>query len=316
MIDKRKEDVEHSITASLDFILANESRDGSWVDWQLPVGESDAWMTAFVGYKLRIVPDHLRYKTAGPVGRASEWILRNEYVDGGWGYNESVGSDADSTAYAIMFLASVGKTIPERSFVHLREFQREDGGFATYLARNDSWGFSHPDVSPIALLALLTKYQCKDPFIDRGFRYVLKQRTSEGLWNSFWWDTFLWSTETNLSLLNTVKSQWDVNEITKTIESLLQVRPSNAFEAALLISCIFHTNSEFGLEKASEWVDQLLREQLSDGSWKSEPILRLVKYHYFEPWKCEDSGILYCDPKRIFTTSTVFEALCKVYAFI
>jgi len=42
---------------------------------------------------------------------------------------KSVGIDADSTAYAILFLASEGFSIPHGSYDRLKSFQRQDGGF-------------------------------------------------------------------------------------------------------------------------------------------------------------------------------------------
>jgi squalene cyclase len=315
MISKRKKRVEQAIVASLTYIVAHQSEAGNWVDWRLPTGESDAWTTAYVGCKLRALPDHLRIKASTWTGAASEWVLENEYSDGGWGYNEGVGSDADSTAYAILFLASEGKAVPARSYARLKGFQMADGGFSTYVARseNDSWGFSHPDVTPIALLALLTEHDPEDASVSRGIEYALKQRTPGGWWNSFWWDSFLYSTQANLSLLNAVKAHWDA---TKTTECLLRTRTKNVFEAGLLASSVLQIPFESRETKACELTDQLIREQRRDGSWESRPILRLTKDNCFEPWNCEDAGILFSDPERLFTSSTVLEALCMVYAFL
>jgi len=315
MSTKRRERMKRSILASLEYILTHQSEDGSWVDWQLPPGWSDAWTTAYVGYKLRLVPSYLRERSNGLTRAASEWILRNEYSDGGWGYNKEVGTDADSTAYAILFLASQERTVPARSYKLLREFQCSEGGFSTFIARDriDSWRVSHPDVSPIVLLALLTKYTRKAFFIKRGIEYVIKQRTSDGVWNSFWWDSYLYSVEANLSLLKTVNVHLDK---TMMIERLLLAKPRRAFEVALLISCILHTESMLGEARIFELVDQLISEQRSDGSWTSDPILRVTNYKCFEPWNCKDYGSLYYDPKRLFTSSTVLEALCKVHEIL
>lgn len=311
MSAKRKEAVEESIVTSLEYILAHQSDDGSWVDCQLPPGWSDAWMTAYVGYKLRNIPGKLRGRIADSARSASKWLQRNEYLDGGWGYNREAGSDADSIAYAILFLVSAGEKVSVRNYRCLMEFQCRDGGFATYLdnGRTDSWRVSHPDVTPIALQALLTKYIHGTPPIKKGTEYVLKQRTSGGLWNSFWWDSFLYGTEVNLSLLDAVGVRFDK---AKTAESLLRVAPKKAFESAMLISCILFTFTELD-DKIFELADQLIREQETDGSWKSVPIVRLTKNDCFEPWAVKDSGRLYPDPRRLITTSTVFESLCKVW---
>lgn len=307
--------VERAIIASLEYIENHQSENGSWVDWQLPPGQSDGWTTAYVGYKLRHVPTNLRHISKSTIQAASDWILRNENSDGGWGYNKKVGSDADSTAYAILFLRSEERPVPVRSYRFLKEFQCSDGGFSTYKASegNDSWRISHPDVSPIALIALGTKYSRKTSWIKRGINYVIKQRTSNGMWNSFWWDSNIYSVEANLSFLNTVKVQFDANGM---IEILRRAKHKKAFEVALLISCILHTEDKFREAKISNLVDQLILEQRSDGSWTSEPILRVTKQNCFEPWNSGDPGSLYSDPNRLFTSSTVLESLCKVYKLL
>lgn len=312
MSTKWKKALEGSIVSSLGYILSHQSKDGSWMDCQFPPGPSDAWATAYVGYRLKRVPNRLKSRAARSTLSASKWLKRNEYADAGWGYNRVSGSDADSTACAILLLVSEGEKVSIRSYRHLMEFQSADGGFSFYLptGRADSWRVSHPDITPVALEALLTRYDRKNPRIKKGLEYVLKQRTSDGLWNSFWWDSFLYGTEANLSFLDTIGALFGKE---KTVESLLQVSPRNAFESALLISCTLYTSAE-SKARVFELADQLVQEQEADGSWKNAPIIRLTENDCFEPWSVKDAGGLYTDSRRLITTSTVLESLCKVYA--
>lgn len=310
---EKKLALERAISASLRYVTSNQSEDGSWVDWQLPVGESDAWITGYVGYKLRFLPSLLKSEAEVFMSKAYGWLLEHEYAEGGWGYNEGVGSDADSTAFAILFLASEGKIAHARSFDCLKRFQMEDGGFSTYVAKSkhDSWGVSHPDVTPIALLALLTKYGVDDVSVSRGIEYVLRHRSLEGWWDSFWWDSCLYSTQANVSFLNSAKVTWDV---TGTIEFLNLVKTKNAFEDALLISIMLEIPHDPLMKKACQLADHLIKEQDQDGSWRSEPILRVTRNNCFEPWAQKSSGNLFGDPKRLLTSSTILDSLCRVYA--
>src|ERR1700722_10729424 len=98
---ERIKSLERVLGSSLEYILSRQRRDGSWGDWALPPGESSIWTTAFVGCRL--------------TGLAATWLEERIFSDGGWGYNEEVGSDADSTALAILFLASQGKRVSEDS---------------------------------------------------------------------------------------------------------------------------------------------------------------------------------------------------------
>src|SRR6266404_5070315 len=140
----RKELLEEAIGAGWKYIRDKQSKDGRWTDWQLPPGRSSTWTSAYIGYKLRLLPTHLAENVARARRTAAEWLLANEFPGGGWGYNESVGIDADSTAYAILFLASEGFSIPHGSYDRLKSFQRQDGGFSTFQPSDDvgSWGCS------------------------------------------------------------------------------------------------------------------------------------------------------------------------------
>lgn len=185
-----KDSLERSVVRALDYVVSLQSEDGSWLDWKLPVGESDAWATAYIGYKLRMVPNHLKSIVEDSRGRAAEWLLKKEYAEGGWGYNDLVGSDADSTSFAIIFLDSTGRAPPYKSYKLLNEFQSNDGGFSTYktISFKNSWGVSHPDVTPIVLIALMTRYGPRHPRIVKGIEYVRTQQTPEGnsqfeVWN-------------------------------------------------------------------------------------------------------------------------------------
>lgn len=308
-----KDYVESAIINALEYILSHQSENGSWIEWKLPPGESDAWTTAFIGCKLRFLPQRLKSMIMDPAKTASEWIAKKQYPDGGWGYNDFVGSDADSTAYCIIFLDSMGKTVPYKAYLLLDRFQSPDGGFSTYISRNfnGSWGTSHPDVTPVALMAAMTKYGLNHPLMRKGIEYVLTQQTPEGIWNSFWWNTFLYSTELSLAVINAVETNIDKSKVKKT---LLKVKPENAFEAAILISSLLYTDPHKNeIDAIDKIVNDLLKTQQPNGSWISAPILRLTDRKCFEPWKHGDSGTVYLDPNRLFTTSTVVEALSKVF---
>lgn len=301
--------LERSIGAGLDFILALESANGSWTDWDLPPGSSSVWTTAYIGYKMRCLPEHLRAKAAPRVIAASHWLLDNEFADGGWGYNGAVGSDADSTSFAILFLASAGRRVPDAAYTHLARYQCSNGGFSTYLfdGESDSWTASVPDVTPIALLALLTKTAPDYRTLQRGIDYVLEQKTAEGLWNSFWWDSFLYATEANLSFLRAT------NVEIPAPADLSRIPPANAFETALLISSLLYLDP-FGQRTAiRNLADKLIVQQQSDGSWKTAPILRITRRDCFEPWTSNEPGPLFPDPHRLFTTSTVLHALSRTF---
>src|SRR5260370_35156329 len=105
MSSVKKQRLGRALGLSLEYILGRQQTDGSWVDWNLPPGQSCIWTTAYVGYRLKNIPAYLRSRTQAPMRAASNWLLRNMFSDSGWGNSEETGSDADSTALAIWFLS-------------------------------------------------------------------------------------------------------------------------------------------------------------------------------------------------------------------
>jgi squalene cyclase len=315
MTPEKRQSLEWALNSGITYILSRQEDDGSWVDWQLPPGESRAWTTAFVGCKLVSLQQCLCRNIAPLIRRAAEWLLHNISDDKGWGYNSLVGSDADSTAHAILLLSQCAEPVPDESYRHLQQFQRPDGGFSTYLPQNgpSSWTVSHPDVTPIALLALLTKYSYHEAFIERGLAYVLRQRTAAGLWNSFWWESFIYSTEANLSLVSTSSC---IQEMADTRGSLTRFMPEKPFEIALQLSALLSLNDTAPEANIGWLIDQsshqLVTKQHADGSWKNESILRVTNRDCYEPWSYRESGALFSDPNRLFTSTTVVAALSKV----
>jgi squalene cyclase len=299
-----------AIAAGLNYILARQAEDGSWTEWALPLGSSSTWTTAYVGFKLRDLPSDLASTAATPIRAAARWLGEHAFADCGWGYNEIVDSDADSTSYAILFLASAGQPVSDESYNVLQNLQRADGGFATYLpiGESNSWNVSHPDVTPIALLALLTHPTPDRNVIQRGTECVLRQKTSLGLWNSFWWGSCLYGTEASLSLLNAVGIE------TTLSATLTQIKPTNAFEMALLTSSLLYASCDGSHVMMCDLVNELITQQQADGSWTTAPILRVTQRNCYEPWGSGDPGQLYEESARLFTTATVLHALTKVDA--
>lgn len=301
-------EVHRAIVSGSRYVMDRQSPAGSWTEWQLPPGQSCAWATAAITYKLRLVPDRIVDGVERARRSAAQWLFDHECPLGGWGYNEMVGSDADSTALAILSLSAEGFDVPTKCYRRLLEFQRIDGGFATYV-RGDSWGGSHPDVSPIAVLALLTRYDPASDAVARGVAFVLGQMTSSGLWNSFWWLSPLYATEASLALLRAVAHPV---EHALVLQGLGRVAPRNAFDTALLILSLINADRRAGLAACTRFIRRLVEEQELDGSWKSEPILRVTRQDCFEPWNAPDAGAIFSDPSRLFTSSTVLEALSTV----
>jgi hypothetical protein len=305
MADSAQISVEQAVARGSVYIINSQSADGAWTEWNLPPGRSRAWATAFVGYRTRLVPAAQQPGLATARAAASEWLIAHQFDGGGWGYNEWVCADADSTALGILFLASLGIEAPESSYTRLRQLQRVDGGFATY-DEPGSWGAPHPDVTPIAVLALLTKDARSSPCVERGLEYVRRQRDDEsGLWHSFWWTSPAYATEGSVRLLTTAESSFDRR---RTRDGLLDFVPQNAFEAGLRLSALLHLDHAIG-DAVDPLIGDMLRRQRSDGSFPSAPVLRVTRRDCAEPWSADDAGEVFQDDGCLFATSVAVECL-------
>ncbi|MEO5654515.1 MAG: prenyltransferase/squalene oxidase repeat-containing protein [Nitrosospira sp.] len=318
MSENLEAELERVIGAGVRYILEHQLASGCWVDWELPPGQCLMWTTAYIGYKLSGLPENLLKETLFARKKAAQWLLVNELPGHGWGYNGTVGVDADSTAHAILFLSSVGTGLPEGSYRRLEAFQSEDGGFSTYQRCDSygSWCVSHPEVTSMAILALLTRAECSQQTmaINRGVDYIVEQRTQSGLWNSFWWETPLYGTNTCLALLNAVDC---MKNCANTRENLLLTAPNNEFEAALLLSASMRVTADIeaslALPVASALARRLISTQRLDGSWNAVPILRVTRRDCYKPWCEADAGALYADQNRLFTSVSVVDALAQFW---
>lgn len=294
-----------ALSRGVGFVLAGQDNQGAWTDWALPPGPSPDWTTAYVGLRLSSVGPLDRAALDEPLVRAAHWLLSRQSTDGGWGYNQAVEPDADSTAQALLFLAATGQSAPPEARTFLARHQQPEGGFATFAPDSftGSWGLSHPEITAVALLALRAHPSgLPQDDLARGVAWLQRIRRSDGLWNSFWWSTPLVATEVNLALLAALG-------MTEPLPSTLASWPPlDSLETALLLSIMSPAAPRPRLEQLAR---RLLANQRDDGSWKSAPALRITARDCEHPWEAKVSGPLFADPQRLHCTATALAALSK-----
>ena len=179
-----------ALARGLSFLLSRQHPAGFWTDWDLPVGSSSLWTTAYIGWRLTSygqVADVLN-TVADALQRAADWLEASELTGGGWGYTESVGADADSTSLGILFLQAMGRRVPETALQRLLSFHRDDGGFGTYSYEQSfgAWTSSQVEITAIAALALQAAGMAPDT-VTRATTFLRHHRRADGLWDSYWW---------------------------------------------------------------------------------------------------------------------------------
>lgn len=301
-------DISTAVTGGVRFLQAAQHTD-HWRDFQLPVGESDQWVTAYVLAQLGRLVGVLDLEGLTPrVERALDWLGAVRSGNGGWGYNATTGDDADSTAWAGQALRIHGRSLPAEVRQMLLGCLSPSGGVVTYptgAASGPAWSTPTAEVTAPALRALDGTISAKQ--FGAGRHFVHSQGRSDGLWSSYWWLSPLYATREALSLS---LSMPHAGPSDATVNALRKYVPCGPYESALLLQCRLFA----GLQSlALELVRPLLRLQWSDGSWDGTAYLRLTHPDVYEPWATIDAGPVFQDVNRVFTTATVLSALADAF---
>ena len=296
---RRARSVREAIRAASSFLC--DARCGDcWLDYELPVGTSNAWVTAYTLAKLATVHRDLLPEDATRVIRqALDWLVSVCSRDGGWGFNLTVPNDADSTAWAILALRRQNRPIPESARHFLSLCREAKGSFTTYPRSRSTpnlWMAAAPDVSAAAMAALEEQW---NPTVES---FLSQWWTPDCTLPAYWWTSPFYT----LSLLLEAFPEFAASPAGQsTIVTLDKATPASSFDAALLLVSLVLLNRPRAAAVASE----LRHLQRVDGSWPSSAVLRLPTPEMERPWDAIDSRRLFRDQNAVFTTATAVAAL-------
>ncbi|MEZ4424981.1 MAG: hypothetical protein R3E98_16420 [Gemmatimonadota bacterium] len=276
-----------------DRLLALQERDGSWRDYDLEPGRSDAWITAVAGTCLASVfPEDERVHAA--CARAAAF-LEAERRAAGWGYNRNAACDADTTSWVVRFLAQRDRISRADAESLLRPFFDAEGRAHTFnAARFGSWAHAHEDVTPNAGLALLAAGVPVEQLRTLRETHLAVFRPGTG-WTSFWWSSDSYANALSLEFLD---ASGGIPDPVRHGLVLPEGDPPSAFEAAQRLT----VRTLLGLDPGDE-IAWLHAAQLPDGSWSGAPVLRVPD---------QSDGARYsehADTSAILTTGLVIRAL-------
>jgi hypothetical protein len=278
------------------YLVGARAPDGPWEDYRLPIGVSDAWVTAYVALALAGEPGAGRAAACG----GAAWLLANRRGPRGWGYNAAAGPDTDSTAHALLLFRALGRRVPAADTAWLLSRRRPDGGFATFDGPG-AWGGAHPDVTPPAFRALPAGTRRR--LGARVLRYARGVRHTDGSWPAYWWRTRHYATYHNLLLLRALGRPERYLPVVRGDET-------RAVHTAMDLALVLAAAAVGGAPRPL--VDGLARElagvQRPDGGWDGGPNLRVTDPACERPWDAP-AGALYTDLRGLVTTATALAAL-------
>jgi hypothetical protein len=281
---------------------------GEWRDFDLPVGASTSWVTAYIGDACLEACAHasIGQCVRRRCGAAARSLLRT-IRPGGWGFNLKVPTDADSTAMAILFLRRLGLA-PLNPGQLLADFANPSGGYTTYsrTLRDDAWANTHSDVAPTVVRAVYDGAHRDEK--RRAIDFVLLSREPEGNWRSYWWRSDLFATEVSLRVLCWAQmSDMCDDSASWLLRNSISATP---FEQALHVRSLTYLSERTGARAACRvLISELLDQQQDDGLWAPGAWLRVTDPGSSKPWvAATQSGNLYLD-RGLFTSGTVVSSL-------
>jgi squalene cyclase len=326
-----------ALERGIEFLKSRQGSDGLWRDFLTPAGEASSWPTAFIGTAL-----HTAGLGASALQRAAAALIALQDSAGGWGYNEKVPHDADSTACALLFLTHVDclSDARQRAATCLLSHQLQDsGGFATFRnpdpirqcmrvgpwMRFDGWCQPLTEVTALAGRALATSgLGSGGTFLHAAWQFVRTRQCANGSWTSYWWPSPHYATlqAVELALLMGADqyaqraSDWALRSQTTDGAWEMPSEPHSAFATALCLSILVKVRADpTSIVRAAR---HLARMQDVDGGWPSHPILRIplpgrVDPEKRRPWPFRNrvDGIVIRDQHQTFTSAACITALAS-----
>jgi squalene-hopene/tetraprenyl-beta-curcumene cyclase len=302
-----------------------------------PAGAASEWPTGVIATAL-----HLAAARASALERAADALVARQNADGGWGYNEDVPSDADSTACVLLLLALMGHRgdhCRRAASCLVGHQRREDGGVATYRepgpirrfmgvsrwVRFTGWCRPHTEVTAAAgrALAALAPDE-RRPEADAAWRYVRSQQRGDGSWASYWWTSPHHAT---LQAVELAVSPGDRDAIDRAADWALRRQDedggwsapgaaTSAFATALSLSVLVSAGA--GRQPIARAIHRLAALQEDDGGWPSHPIMRIPLPGDPDPDRRGrrrllglGGGLVVRDQRRTFTSAACVAALAR-----
>lgn len=321
------------LSEGIEFLRSRQGSDGLWRDFVTLAGEGADWPTGFIAMQLALAG-----MERTPLDRAADALAAIQHDDGGWGYHAGVPTDADSTAWVLLLLATLRrrKKHVRRAAACLARHQNPDsGGLPTYLEPGpirrfmglgqhiglDGWCSAHVEVTATGGRAFAA--------VGGGFRnaaaaawnFIRSRQREDGCWQSYWWVSPHFPTLQAVELACAVgdtkaaerAADWARREL---LGDVGRATLTSAFLTALSLSLLASTGARGpALSRAVERLDTL---QDADGGWPSHAEMRIPPPGVAEPHNCDSwridglgTGVVIHDQHRLFTSAACVAALAR-----
>ena len=333
--------LDNAISQGLNYIQLKKSEDGLWRDFRTLAGQSSDWVSGFVAYAV-----YCNQELDDRVMKTFKILVERQRSNGGWSYNSEVPTDCDSTAWVVLCLSlgPVWKPSAIRRALHYIQMHQttDDGGFATYTIHDGihdyikaphkkvirGWTHSHASVTSVAIQSLLINgISVQSETIQKAAKFLLSKREKSGIWSSYWWKGYSYSTYHALKTLCMCRAILP-SQKEETISFLLSQQRedggwndafglnSEVFATAFVSLSLMLNPYHETLSAVHRGMSWLVKKQNIDGSWSTQPILRIPPSDITNPDFIQDwprnrlgTGVIVADEERLFTSAAALWAL-------
>lgn len=287
-----------AIDRGIQFIRNSQHPDGSFRAFLLLPGASVSWITAHLALLFENIPG-----TAPLCLTAAKYLEATGALNGGWGFNDLVRNDIDSTAQALMVLQRHSLALPPAAVEAVLAAQSPSGGFATFLPSGkdrlpaSGWETPHPDVTLI-VVELLRRLGVHEAARRRAIEWLATQ-AGGGRVLAYWWSSRAYS-------LWAENFSGTATEDTRTQAQQMLFACRTAPYLPMLLSVVATQNCQDLAWRAP--VATLLAAQARDGSWPCTPCLRVTDRGEYLARK-DARGRVHRDSRRLFSTAHSVAAL-------
>jgi squalene cyclase len=338
--------VEQALFKGTRFLMAKRGSDGLWRDFQTLAGLSSDWVSGYIQAQFNQLK---KYHSA--VDLTHKTLMSRQRPNGGWSFNLRVPTDVDSTAWVLLAFSAIPYWRPSGRLRAISYIKRHvdplTGGFCTYNEQDRvdryigadktltrGWLGAHTCVTSVVLqlMASTPKYWEKE-IIRKAALFVKEQRLASFLWSSYWWQGQGYVTfHATKALLQTRILSY--REAAKTIHAVMEKvnlskygkgsgSTETLFDMAYYLRTVLLRPQDNSIGALEGVVGYLLENQQRDGSWPSEPILRIPRPMVEQPetetnWRENElgTGVIIKDDNRLFTTASVLSSLLVYHRYL
>jgi len=300
------ESLSEAVNGGVKFLTDKQFHEGFWHDYDLEIGNSRAWTTAYVAKCLLNFSEYDRVSDA--LDKACRAIMRIK-TPFGWGYNLVTAEDADTTAFCLYVLKYIEKSDRCNSFSLLSPYIDKDGAVRTFLGSEfGSWSTEHTDVAATVGHALL-KYDPRNELAGLIAERIYHQLKCSGGIKAFWWESsfYLWAHVLEFYYNWNPKHKFTQEAACEFLS--FNHEPQLPFEKGLYLKAKYYAETILNCRLQKNVDEEILLQSLfadqnRDGSWPSSALMKI-------PLQLSvGSGVeIAYDLNRLLTTATILESL-------